>query len=334
METRANYFLVGCFVLALLAGIFAAGMWFARAQLTDENTYYYTYFRGAVTGLSVGSVVRYRGVPVGTVSDIAIDDQNVELIQVTLALRPETPVRTDTVAGLQPQGITGLSFIQLSGGTQGAEPLRPRAGKRRAVIQSVPSPIDKIIEDAPLVVARLADLADRLTLILSDNNVQSIDRLLENSAEAAAGLARAMAGAEGLVDDAKGTLKGLDRTMADAGRLAVEARGLVADAQSLMGTAQRTIRDAGTMTPQAAAAIDEVRRAAGGFGRVADQFEKLAAATRPGVEDFGRSGLYELQQFMIEGRALITTLNRVVANFERDPARFLFGDQQKGIEAK
>ncbi len=327
METRANHFLVGCFVLALLAGIFSAGMWFARAQLNDESTYYYTYFRGAVTGLSIGSTVRYRGVPVGTVSDIAIDDQNVELIQVTLSLRPETPVKTDTVAGLQPQGITGLSFIQLSGGTQGANPLLPRPGKRRAVIPSVPSPIDKIMDNAPLVVARVADLADRLTAVLSDENVRGIERLVGNSADAAASLARVMANAEGAVDDARVSIKGLDRTLADVDRLAIDARTLVADVQ-------RTLKEAGAMTPQAAAAIEEVRRAAGGFGRVATEIEKLAAETRPGMQDFGRSGLYELQQFMIEGRALMTTLNRVVANFERDPARFLFGDQQKGIETK
>ena len=80
--------------------------------------------------------------------------------------------------------------------------------------------------------------------------------------------------------------------------------------------------------------IEEVRRTAGSFGRVADELEKIASVTRPGVQDFGQAGLYEVQQFMLEGRALMTTINRVVTNFERDPARFLFGDQQKGLEAK
>ncbi len=327
METRANHFLVGCFVLALLAGVFMAGAWFARANLAEESTYYYTYFRGAVTGLSTGSTVRYRGVPVGTVSDIAIDDQNLELIQVTLALRPDTPVRTDTVAGLQPQGITGLSFIQLTGGTQGAEPLRPRPGRRRAVIPSVPSPLDKIMNDAPLVVARVAELAERITAVLNEENVQNLDRLIDNSADAAAGLARVMLAAEKALANADGTLKGIDRTLASADRLAIDARVLVADVSRLAQEAGRLPAQAGTM-------VDEVRRTAGSFGRVADELEKIAAATRPGVQDFGQSGLYELQQFMLEGRALMTTLNRVVTNFERDPARFLFGDQQKGLEAK
>ena len=80
--------------------------------------------------------------------------------------------------------------------------------------------------------------------------------------------------------------------------------------------------------------IDELKRTASGFGRVADTLEKTVAAAQPGVQDFGQHGVYELQQFMTEGRALIVTLNRVIANFERDPARFLFGDQQKGVEAR
>ncbi|MBI3503264.1 MAG: MCE family protein [Proteobacteria bacterium] len=327
METRANHFLVGCFVLALLAGVFAAGAWFARANLAEESIYYYTYFRGAVTGLSTGSTVRYRGVPVGTVSDIAIDDQNVELIQVTLALRPETPVKTDTVAGLQPQGITGLSFIQLAGGTQGAEPLRPRPGRRRAVIPSVPSPLDKIMNDAPLVVARVAELAERITAMLNDENVKNIDRLIDNSADAAASLARVMLAAEKTVANADGTLKGIDGTLAGFDRLVADARTLVADAE-------RIAKDASTLPPQAGAMIEEIKRMSGSFGRVADEFEKVVVTVRPGVQDFGQTGLYEMQQFMLEGRALMTTLNRVVANFERDPARFLFGDQQKGLEAK
>jgi len=327
VETRANHFLVGCFVLALLAGVFAAGAWFARANLGEESTYYYTYFRGAVTGLSVGSTVRYRGVPVGTVSDISIDDQNVELIQVTLALRPETPVKTDTVAGLQPQGITGLAFIQLSGGTQGADRLQPRPGRWRAVIPSVPSPIDRIMDDAPLVVARVAELAERLTAILDEDNARNLDRLIDNAADATASLARALQTFEIVALDAGQTLRNVDRTLAGAERLAADARAMVADFQS-------AARTAGALAPQAGAAIEEMRRTAGGFGRVADEIEKLAAATRPGMQDFGQNGLYELQQFMLEGRALITTLNRVVANFERDPARFLFGDQQKGLETK
>ena len=327
METRANYFLVGCFVLALVAGMFFAGIWFARANLGEPSTLYYTYFRGSVTGLSVGSTVRYRGVPVGTVSDIAIDAENLELIQVTLALRPDTPVRTDTVAALQPQGITGLAFLQLTGGTQGAPPLLPREGKRRAVIPSVPSALEKIMSDAPLIVARIAELSERIAVVLNDENLKNLDRLIDNTADAAGSLSQALLGVETLVYDANATLKRVDRLVGTADLAAGDMRGLVQDGRN-------AVREATGVAPQAASALDELKRTAGSFGRVADALEKTVESARPGVRDFGQHGVYELQQFMTEGRALMATLNRVIGNFERDPARFLFGDQQKGVEAR
>lgn len=327
METRANYFLVGCFVLALMAGIFFAGIWFARANLGAENTYYYTYFNGSVTGLSEGSVVRYRGVPVGTVSNIALDAGNVELVEVTLALRPGTPIKTDTVAGLQPQGITGLAFVQLSGGTQNAPTLLPREGRRRAVIPSRPSALEQIMSEAPLAVARVTELAERVAALLNDDNMKNVDRLIDSSAEAAGSLAGAMLGIETFVFDANATLKRVDRLLASVDAAAGDARGLIADSR-------RTLRDMGEVAPQATGALDELKRTAGNFGRVADALEQTVQAARPGVQDFGQHGVYELQQFMTEGRALMATLNRVIATFERDPARFLFGDQQKGVEAR
>ena len=75
METRASYFLVGLFVLSLIVGMFGFVVWLTRFELKDENIYYYVYFRGSVTGLSVGSTVRYRGVPIGTVTQIGIDSR-------------------------------------------------------------------------------------------------------------------------------------------------------------------------------------------------------------------------------------------------------------------
>ena len=74
--------------------------------------------------------LRYRGVPIGTVTQIGIDLENVELIEVTLAIKKGTPIKTDTIASLALQGITGLSFVQLTGGTRNAPTLEPRPGKR------------------------------------------------------------------------------------------------------------------------------------------------------------------------------------------------------------
>ena len=123
METRANYVMVGSSVLAALATIIVFVFWLGSRQLSHREEVYHTYFTGSVAGLAGGSPVRYRGVPVGTVGGIEIDPQNIERIRVTLKLRANTPVRTDTVASLETAGITGASYIELSGGTQASPAL-------------------------------------------------------------------------------------------------------------------------------------------------------------------------------------------------------------------
>ncbi len=338
METRANHFLVGIFVLSLTALLAFAGLWFARANLGEAQTTYHTLFRGSVTGLSIGSTVRYRGVPVGTVSDIRIDPDNVERILVVLGLRPGTPVKTDTVASLQPQGITGLSFVQLTGGTQEAAPLRVQPGATAPVIPSRPSPIEQLLTDAPEAMARVGVLVERISQILNDDNLRNINRIIDDGATAMGSLAATLVQVEKLAGDAGGTLKNVDRSLAGADKLIAESRGSIervsGQAQSLLNEIQAAAREARPLGPQAQAAIADLRNTLGGFGRVAEEMERLVATTRPGLEDFGQQGVYDLQQFMIEGRTLMMTLNRVIANFERDPARFLFGDQQRGVEAK
>ena len=130
METRASYILVGSFVLGLIGAAFAFVVWLASVEFEEAPTRYVVYFEGSVTGLSIASAVRYRGVPVGSVTDIRIDPENIERIRVTVEISAETPVKTDTEAMLHLQGITGIAFIHLSGCTQQSGAEQSRAGRR------------------------------------------------------------------------------------------------------------------------------------------------------------------------------------------------------------
>ena len=118
METRASYFLVGLFVLNLMAGLVVAVLWLVKYNQV-QLTYYYIYFASSVTGLQDGSAVRLRGVPIGTVTYIGIDDKDPSLTEVVIGTKPGVPIKTDTRASIQPQGITGLVFVQLTGRQSG-----------------------------------------------------------------------------------------------------------------------------------------------------------------------------------------------------------------------
>lgn len=331
METRASYFLVGLFVLTLIVGMFGFIMWLSRFELKAENTYYYVYFRGSVTGLSVGSTVRYRGVPVGTVTDIGIDSENVELIEVTLAIKSGTPIKTDTIASLQLQGITGLSFVQLTGGTHNAPLLEPRPGKRRATIPSRPSPIEQVFENAPEVFAQIAAVAVRANELLSPENLKQIAAILENSATFTGVLAGKAPAIGEMVDDTAGTLADLRRTAASLDQLARELRTL---SQELGSDARGFLADTRELTGEASKTVADVRKTAQSFEHLARNLDRLVEENRAPVRDFANNGLYELAQFLTEARTLVASLTRIAYQLERDPARFLFGDQQKGFQAK
>ena len=101
METRASYLLVGAFALVVMVACVVAVVWMAGANLRKDITYYDIYFDGSVTGLNPGNTVRYRGIPVGAVSEIAINPKNVQQVRVMIEVPADTPIKKDTIAALE-----------------------------------------------------------------------------------------------------------------------------------------------------------------------------------------------------------------------------------------
>ena len=134
METRASYIIVGIFTLVVFIGGALAVIWMAGVKFDEESAQYDAYFKGSVTGLSPGNQVRYRGVPFGVVTGMRVDPDNVERVKVTIEVPKKPPIKTDAVASLEYQGITGIAYVQISGGTQSAEILKKNAGEDRPVL--------------------------------------------------------------------------------------------------------------------------------------------------------------------------------------------------------
>ena len=136
METRANYLLVGSFVLILVFGLIGFVIWLAKVEFDTQFARYDIYFSGSVTGVQTGSPVKYRGINVGEVISVKIDPDNVARVLVTIEIRSDTPIREDTVATLTIQGLAGGVFLQLTGGTHDAQPLVAKEGQRHPEIAS------------------------------------------------------------------------------------------------------------------------------------------------------------------------------------------------------
>src|SRR5215471_2207490 len=136
METRAHYVAVGAFVLAVIFLAFVAVLWLGHAEFGQQAKRYYIFFRGSVAGLNKGSQVQYNGIPVGRVVDIRVDPDNLEQIQVAVAIDTGiVDIKSDARAYLDTNILNGIATIQIRGGTRQAQALQPPAGHRYAVIQ-------------------------------------------------------------------------------------------------------------------------------------------------------------------------------------------------------
>ncbi len=321
METRASYILVGSFVLGLAGAAFAFVVWLASVQFEQAPKRFVIYFEGSVTGLSVASAVRYRGVPVGTVTDIRIDPEDIARIRVTVDISDETPIKTDTEATLRLQGITGIAFVFLSGGTQQSPSLEPETGQELAVIRSRRSGLEQVLESAPELLETAVILADRLIRLVDDRNLETIAKTLDNVHLLTGTLAARSGQLERLIEDAGATVDAL-RRVSDSFEL------LVTDLRAKTGPLSDT---ATAFMTDASATMSEVRTATRSLVEVADLMAALVEENRGPVRDFSTGGLYEITQFVSEARTLVNGLTRLSAQIERSPARFFFGDTQKGF---
>ena len=242
METRASYVVVGSFVLALIAAAFGVVIFLTRTSFEDTPKTYMSYFTGSVTGLQIGSPVRYRGVPVGTVNDIRIDPTDVERVRVMMDIVHGTPIKTDTNSTLGLQGITGVAYIELTGGTRESEPLTALDDGQVPVIPSKKSGIQQVLASAPELLERAVAISERLALILDDRNVQSVSDTLANLSKLTGTLANSSGQIERLIADSQTTFTAL-REAADGvteltgglnskiGPLATGAQDVVTDVQ-------------------------------------------------------------------------------------------------------
>jgi phospholipid/cholesterol/gamma-HCH transport system substrate-binding protein len=312
METRANYVAVGAFVLAVLIGIVVVSLWLARIEFNREFAYYDIYFTGSVTGLNRGSEVRYNGIPVGRVSEIRIDPQNLEKVRVTIELDQTALIKSDAVASLESQGLTGAAYIEVSGGSQKAPTLEAQPGQRYPVIASQQSGLQQIVANAPEVLAKLLDVANRLNEVLNEHNQQSIAETLDNVRRLTAAAAAHSGDVEGVMSDSAAAMRELHETLDTANHTLNDLRQLVGE----HGDARNALL-----------AIQDVSHK---LDKLSSDIDGLVQENRPGLRDFSGRGLNELTQLIIQTRSLVQQLSRLSDQIGRNPAGFLFGGDQRG----
>ena len=342
METRANYLMVGSFVLLFSVGLIAFVIWLAKFQSEHGLVRYDIFFQGAVTGLKEGSAVRYSGVKVGEVVFIGLDRANPSQVRALIEVEDITPVRVDTVASLAMEGLTGGRYILLSGGTLGSDALEAPEGLKRGIIPSKPSAFEAMLEGAPEVMSSANALLAQANDLLGPENRAKVNQIIDDFQSLSGSLASRNEEIGDIVSDTAATMANLrgatdaleqmaEALQEDSGRLADRADAALGSIETMSGSIEGTVVSAsGKIT----GLLEDLQGTAQAFEAMAAEFQDLAAENRAPLRDFTQNGLYELTTLLTEARGLLIGLNRVTTEVERDPARFLFGNQQQGYEAQ
>jgi ABC-type transport system involved in resistance to organic solvents, periplasmic component len=181
MEIRANYVLVGVFTLSAMLGILFGILWLSKDTKKGALDLYDINFTESVSGLSIGNPVLFSGIRVGQVEDIKISETAPGAVKVRIVVRADTPVREDSRARLEMQGLTGSSAVAISGGTA-ASPLVNIAPGEAGIIQSQPSPLAAVMAEAPDTFAQARIVLENLQQILSPENKEKITEILSSTA--------------------------------------------------------------------------------------------------------------------------------------------------------
>src|SRR5947209_15084789 len=120
METRANYVLIGSFTLAVIAAAIGFVLWFQSLHTAKQRTPLRIVFEGPAAGLRNGGSVNFNGIRVGEVISVKLD--NPRRVVALAMIENNTPLRKDTLVGLEFQGLTGVAAISLKGGEEAAPP--------------------------------------------------------------------------------------------------------------------------------------------------------------------------------------------------------------------
>ena len=298
MESKVNYAVVGAFVLVLGAVLVAGVLWLASGGAWQKKyNLYQSVVSESVAGLNLNAPVKYNGVDVGKVRRIQLDPGNPERVNLIFAIEHGTPIKVDTVAVLKTQGLTGIAYVELSGGTVDAPPLRAVAGNAYPVINTKPSLSARLENVLTTVLAKLDSTSASINALLSDDNRAAFTSALADIATVAHTIAARKDALDAGIADAARTFENTSRVTAQAGPV-IDRLGRSAEAVEKMG--------------------NEVARTSASAGKTID-----SAGTD--LKRFGEETLPELERLLGELSVLSASLRRLSEQTERNPAGLLFG---------
>ena len=335
MKTNRSYFRLGAFILLAVAALVALVIVLGTGSLLRKDLVAETYFNESVQGLDVGAKVLFRGVLVDSLTKLSFTyvkyerdkapNQRKPYVLVEFVVRPQLlgaadVSRDELVAiingevqrGLRvrevPQGVTGLSFLELDyTDPKRNPPLAFEWEPQNLYVPSARSTVGRIVSGAEELMRRLGsvDVEGFVTNVnlLAETLTQKVDEL---------DLGGISNEAHGLVADLRKTNQRLQKILAS--NAWDEAPRDIATASRDMSTAAR----------DAAAAAARVRKIAESeqFQKTVDQLQRTMAR----LEKMLASRENDVAVTLNNMRVISENLRDLSENAKRYPSGVIFGE--------
>ena len=311
MEKNANYALVGASSLILFVGLVIFVVWLARLQFTRDYDTYDILFQGPVRGLSQGGEVHFNGIKVGEVTKIALDRTNPSRVIARARVTSDVPIRVDSYATLEPQGITGVNYVQITAGTPSRPLLKDTVPRDQIpVIRSQRSTLSDLLEGGGTVLTRTIEALDRVNRVLSDQNIKSFSAAMSDAQAVTAELRQRKA----IIADAQKALQDIDATAQELTKLTANANDM------LNGDGRRTLKNVADAAEETKAAASAAR----------SMMSNLEGPT----QDFATNGLPQITAAVIELQNAAKSLQGLLNEVQSSPTGALGKPVGEDIKVK
>jgi len=306
METRANYLIIGVFVLSLVGLLLGFIYWIKNDASGPEGKNYYVIFDGSVQGLTEASPVLFNGIRFGAVRTLELIPEDTRKVRALISVRSETPVRINSRARVTQQGLAGFMAMEITPGTPDAPLLEAKVNEKYPVIYGDPGGggllggVSDAAGQASALLVRLNDLVA--------NNQDSLRHTITNVEAFTSAMAERK-------DDAAAVIHDLRELTGRLNGIAVKVDAAV-----------DRVAGAGPDNPDSV--VSQVQQAATSFRQLADKLDKSLGDKSAELTLQAERSLREFELFMKDGRRLAESLDRVVEKVERNPSGFLLGGQQ------
>jgi len=296
MEKDANYALVGLSTLILSVGLVIFVVWLARLQFSQDYNLYDIVFQGPVRGLSQGGEVHFNGIKVGEVTKIALDRANPNKVIARARVSSDVPIRADSYATLEPQGITGVNYIQITAGTATKPLLKDTVREGRIpVLHTQRSALSDLLEGGGTVLSRTVEALDRVNRVLSEQNIKTFTGVLDDARAVTAEFRQRKA----IAAEAEQALQSIDAAAREFSALSVSSREMVD------GDGKRTMKNVADAAEAAQLAAKDLRGMIG----------QLQGPT----SDFAANGLPQLTEAVGSLKTTADSLDRLLREVEANP---------------